>query len=1379
MARLTCSAPSSTRPSTTTISRWQGVTASLTTDATCTTITDAQGAFTLYLDPGTSAVNLSLSGFATTTLASFTAPSNGSIDTGITRLKRVLSGPMGVTGRVITAAGTAVPGATGSVEGYEGTFTTDASGNYGFTAPALWLYRLTFTKAGFPTRTDDTFVFISVNVTSILTDFVLDTVARPVLAGIIVGPNPVVGGTTASLHLTLSAPAPSGGATVSLVFSGQPTGPHSYATLPAGALFTDFSLTTNVVGAPASTVVTAFYGGVQLATTLNVIPATGVLTSVAVSPTSVFGGSLSTGTVTLNGPAPAGGVVVTLSSNDSAASVPSSVTVPQGGTSATFTITTSGVATTHTATITAVYGYSRTASLTVNPAPPATLIGVAPGWVLPGDTTPVLYGSNIQPGSTVTFTGPVYSLTDFQNQLCTPGGTCPTSTLAATVDVGGAYALFAIPPGASPGIYQLRVRSAAGIDSTNNQWIGVDSAQRSLAALTADEHDYATRIYPGQTVTGTFTGNFPLNGISDYNFYYFVATAGTHVDVTMQRVDTSLPWENAASLDPQIEVIAPDGFVYANLQGFDDVPGNNLNSSITGAILPQTGVYLIAAETTRGAGQYQLSLNLSAVAAASTGSRVVALSGNGATVPLGRAVSANALMLDPRGYPLAGADVTFAVVPDSDDTGALGFVGGPAVQTSLQGIAVRSAQITAAGKVRFRPSFTNSFFSNATYTLPSEPAASSSSAADDERLIPLYRPVARRPFSILGVGANRIGLSAAAFTRLAPEPIATRQSESGTLSPSTVRSALAKTAVSSSGGLSPTPSTERRPLPKPLAYARLPLAITGCAADLSLFVEAGVDVREVYPPFTVTLTDMTPPTGGGAANRTIDFQGIRDHRIEKKVRIKMDIKDGHGATPDYPVLVELAVGGPRHGSLILDPDGAMVTCSEASFLWHETGGTSNEQFDYELGTLSLYAGLTKDSAGAYKPVWDEAETLGMRISTIDTGGTQIQWENSWAAHPEPGKPDHFACYQPDGTACPDTFRFWSGYLAFSDGGHLATSPYYSYTVYELDDRYNNKTYGYSTASMTAPAPNVTTQFFDQLPGTPFVLSYIPTSSYGHYGFVSSWTNVPAWPNGNLYSTLRVDYGSDPDGDWPSGWVNKDITFQFEDTNSHALIESKTYDLVKPDGSKGVTDGTFPMLVRPGLAAANMPKTEAGDTRRLTLLIVSGNVTRSDSYYAEPYGAGTRFWTPSGSRFNSAGSVARPEDRAHGHAGISHQPDRLGRYPRDGRLLVPGLQVPEVRPRIPGTRLLDGAGRQRERTRRQLPRERERRLSRLRRHRAHEGAARDGRILRQDRVARSELSRQAAGRLQRVEVGCSERRMDRSLLDRRRRRTGIELQLRGM
>ena len=89
--------------------------------------------------------------------------------------------------------------------------------------------------------------------------------------------------------------------------------------------------------------------------TITVLPAV-ALSSLSVSPTSVRGGATSRGTVRLGGPAPSGGVVVSLSDNSSAAGVPVSVTIPGGSTSATFTITTSQVTRSTSVTISAVYG---------------------------------------------------------------------------------------------------------------------------------------------------------------------------------------------------------------------------------------------------------------------------------------------------------------------------------------------------------------------------------------------------------------------------------------------------------------------------------------------------------------------------------------------------------------------------------------------------------------------------------------------------------------------------------------------------------------------------------------------------------------------------------------------------------------------------------------------------------------------------------------------------------------------------------------------------------------------------------------------------------------------------------------------------------------
>jgi len=77
------------------------------------------------------------------------------------------------------------------------------------------------------------------------------------------------------------------------------------------------------------------------ATATITIPDGSVLTGLTVNPNTVTAPASATGTVTLNGAAPAGGVSVTLSSSDTGkASVPPTVTVPEGATSATFAITT-------------------------------------------------------------------------------------------------------------------------------------------------------------------------------------------------------------------------------------------------------------------------------------------------------------------------------------------------------------------------------------------------------------------------------------------------------------------------------------------------------------------------------------------------------------------------------------------------------------------------------------------------------------------------------------------------------------------------------------------------------------------------------------------------------------------------------------------------------------------------------------------------------------------------------------------------------------------------------------------------------------------------------------------------------------------------------
>jgi hypothetical protein len=93
-------------------------------------------------------------------------------------------------------------------------------------------------------------------------------------------------------------------------------------------------------------------GCTPTATTSTSSTATPALAKVAINPTQVIGGDPATGTVTLTAAAPAGGVQVSLSSDDpAAATVPASVTITAGSTSASFPITTNVIGNPQSATI--------------------------------------------------------------------------------------------------------------------------------------------------------------------------------------------------------------------------------------------------------------------------------------------------------------------------------------------------------------------------------------------------------------------------------------------------------------------------------------------------------------------------------------------------------------------------------------------------------------------------------------------------------------------------------------------------------------------------------------------------------------------------------------------------------------------------------------------------------------------------------------------------------------------------------------------------------------------------------------------------------------------------------------------------------------------
>jgi hypothetical protein len=189
------------------------------------------------------------------------------------------------------------------------------------------------------------------------------------LSFVTLNPSNVIGGNSSQATVSLSGPAPAGGAVVTL-FSSNPSIANVPAsvTIPAGATSAPVTVTTSPVSANDSALIQASWDGATQQATINVSPA--MLTSLTLSPTSVTGGTSARGTVILNGPAPSSGAFVSLVSNNTTiATIPSSVTIPAGATSASFTITTRSVTAQSVVSISATYnGVTKGAALTVTPS---------------------------------------------------------------------------------------------------------------------------------------------------------------------------------------------------------------------------------------------------------------------------------------------------------------------------------------------------------------------------------------------------------------------------------------------------------------------------------------------------------------------------------------------------------------------------------------------------------------------------------------------------------------------------------------------------------------------------------------------------------------------------------------------------------------------------------------------------------------------------------------------------------------------------------------------------------------------------------------------------------------------------------------------------
>ncbi len=341
-------------------------------------------------------------------------------------------GGVGTTTTVTLNTGAPVGGAT----------ITLVSGNAAATVPATLVFAAGSTSQTFAVNTSAVQADATASITAsfgLTSASATLAIKAPRPTSLTIAPSSVIGSVAnATGTVTLDGIAPTGGAVVTLAKTGTGATVPANVTVAAGQTTATFTITSQLVSTDQNVDVSATFAGTTKSASVTIQPL--VISSLTLSPTSVIGAvANSTGTVTLNAPAPTGGVVVNLSSNlTSGATVASTVTVLAGQTSATFQVTSVLVSTAKSPVITASFnGSSDTATLDVTPLTVSS-VSLSPSSVLGGSVnstgTVTINGAAPTGGVTVTLTsGNTAAATVPASVVIAQGATSATFTVTSLV----------------------------------------------------------------------------------------------------------------------------------------------------------------------------------------------------------------------------------------------------------------------------------------------------------------------------------------------------------------------------------------------------------------------------------------------------------------------------------------------------------------------------------------------------------------------------------------------------------------------------------------------------------------------------------------------------------------------------------------------------------------------------------------------------------------------------------------------------------------------------------------------------------------------------------------------------------------------------------
>ena len=351
--------------------------------------------------------------------------------------------------------------------------------------------------------------------------FTVTTAPARIASVSLLGATSAFSGTEQVGELQLTGPAPAGGAVVQLT-STQPGATPVPATvlIGAGTAFAQFRFVYGQVTAPTAATITATYVGSTSSVPITVNPPS--LKEVGPSANRITGGAVASAFVGLNGAAPAGGAVVSLTSSSPLAVPPTTVTVPPGGFFQDFTIATSAVAVATTVTITASWkGLQVTHQLTLDPGvPPAE-------WTVDPVTTIGSQGSSARVAiAAIQTTDVTFTLTSSDPNIA---WMAPTVTIPAGSPHAGVLVLTTNP--AATTIVTLSV-SGAGVSKTATLTVN-PIPLGPLPAPTLLSPASGARFAPGQSVPFDWAD---VPNAASYTLQ--VSSASTFTSILLERSST-------------------------------------------------------------------------------------------------------------------------------------------------------------------------------------------------------------------------------------------------------------------------------------------------------------------------------------------------------------------------------------------------------------------------------------------------------------------------------------------------------------------------------------------------------------------------------------------------------------------------------------------------------------------------------------------------------------------------------------------------------------------------------------------------------------------------------------------------------------------------